>query len=489
MWLLRVVSLLVLLVLRWSASVLAFNFSYGVPTQCDSFDISWSGGRGPYSLLIIPFFNAPQNISLPDSAFDESSGNGSFSIQLVLNATQQFILTMSDATGFATGGISSVLTVDPSSNGTSCNTTKHSPDFTFQLNSALQQCRTFTFEGYEDAIQPVRILGLIPLGQAFELDPPQGPTSFDWLASVTSGTSITFIMSDSEGRTGGSSDLRIVGDSDDSSCISATSPHSTLDASSMDASSIQTGVPSATETVRAKAGSNAGAITGAVLGGVAFIALVLLSLIFCSRRQRGEGASPNTRYSQDAIVGPGGSSRVSRARSSFIPSRMRRAPVSLDLLPPSARSLHQSSFNPQSDDYIPSPFIMPSSVSTTNGHSAQLPSGVYIHGANRRSASRSDVGGPLSPVSALTNSNTQGQEHTRHPSLPNSATSGAAASSNKASLGGIARGTPRFVLHTDLDDANTTIDNNEVVELPPQYSDRRVSSIKEDQGRFYATNI
>ena len=51
--------------------------------------------------------------------------------------------------------------------------------------------------------------GLIPLGEAFELDPPSGPTSFDWTANVANGTSLAFLMTDAKGRQGGSSSLLV----------------------------------------------------------------------------------------------------------------------------------------------------------------------------------------------------------------------------------------------------------------------------------------
>lgn len=86
------------------------------------------------------FFDAPINVSLPDSAFDDSANAGLYSMQLSLEAQQRFLLTMSDATGFATGGTSEVLTVGSSVSGASCDTTGASPEFTFELPSALQQC-------------------------------------------------------------------------------------------------------------------------------------------------------------------------------------------------------------------------------------------------------------------------------------------------------------------------------------------------------------
>lgn len=76
--------------------------------------------------------------NVPDSAF--SNGAGSFSTQLQLAQEQQFLVTMSDATGFATGGISPVLSVEAATGGAACNTTDPGPAFVFSDDDALQQC-------------------------------------------------------------------------------------------------------------------------------------------------------------------------------------------------------------------------------------------------------------------------------------------------------------------------------------------------------------
>jgi hypothetical protein len=51
----------------------------------------------------------------------------------------EFLLTMSDALGFNTGGTTTLLTVGPPVANNSCNT-KLKQDFYFQLPSALKQC-------------------------------------------------------------------------------------------------------------------------------------------------------------------------------------------------------------------------------------------------------------------------------------------------------------------------------------------------------------
>lgn len=69
---------------------------------------------------------------------------------------------MSDATGVGTGGTSGVLTA---ASGSGCNTTDPGTPFTYSLDRSLQQCRPYTWSNYANAVQPVTITGLIPLGK------------------------------------------------------------------------------------------------------------------------------------------------------------------------------------------------------------------------------------------------------------------------------------------------------------------------------------
>lgn len=173
-----------LVLLTFPSLAISFTFTYSPPTSCDNLNISWSGRsfiallvsfqhvhlflwfRGqrpvlatyhsckrPYIWLsysqapadlhfnLSQFFYVPQNISIPDSAYDESTGSGSFLLQLELPPGRKFLLTMSDSQGFESGGTSDILTVGSSISNDNCNLTEPIPDFLFQANSALQQCR------------------------------------------------------------------------------------------------------------------------------------------------------------------------------------------------------------------------------------------------------------------------------------------------------------------------------------------------------------
>jgi hypothetical protein len=96
--------------------------------------------------LYLQVYQPLYNISVPSSAFRD--GEGSYSIsQFPLANGVQFLLTMSDATGFGSGGTSTVLTVGVPIANNNCNTAVPSPDFYFSPSSSLQQCRYLNLAG------------------------------------------------------------------------------------------------------------------------------------------------------------------------------------------------------------------------------------------------------------------------------------------------------------------------------------------------------
>jgi len=81
--------------------------------------------------------------------------------------------------------------------------------------------RTYVFNGYDQAVQPVTITvspnlsikpgtltnlyslqAYIPGGTSFQFNPPTGPSTYNWQAGVKAGTSVVFAMMDSQGRNG-----------------------------------------------------------------------------------------------------------------------------------------------------------------------------------------------------------------------------------------------------------------------------------------------
>jgi hypothetical protein len=265
----------------------AFSFSAGPATQCDGLSLSWTGGQAPFQLLMTSVSgDSPRNVSIPATA------QGSFSIQLPFPEGHRILLTMSDATGFGSGGTTNILTVGASVSGSTCDTTDPGVAYTFQLNTVLQQCRPYTFSGYSGATQPVTIMALIPRGQSTVLHPPVESTTFDWLANVEAGTSMIFVMVDSQGRQGGSSDVETVGFTNDRTCLNGSSPSSTpalIPTSTPKLVPTSSLKPTVASTTRSKhsnsAGSSTGVIAGAVTGAlVALAAFVTLGLFFIKRR-------------------------------------------------------------------------------------------------------------------------------------------------------------------------------------------------------------
>ncbi|KAI0068453.1 hypothetical protein BV25DRAFT_582861 [Artomyces pyxidatus] len=174
---------------------------------------------------------------------------------------------MSDATGFASGGISEVLTVGAAASGANCNATVPSPDWQYDLNTALQQCRPYTFGPYTDPVQPVTVYGLVPGGNLLTLPLPN--------------------------RTGGASDLYTVGLSDDATCLNGQSPSSTVQPTSSTAapvtgsatsSSSPTALPSASRNI------SYGTVAAVIIGGLIGLAAIGGLVVFLMRQRKKESS-------------------------------------------------------------------------------------------------------------------------------------------------------------------------------------------------------
>ncbi|ESK97898.1 hypothetical protein Moror_17180 [Moniliophthora roreri MCA 2997] len=360
----------------------------------------WSkGATPPYYALLTPVFGTPRNISIPDSSV--TNGHGSFSMRLPFEKGQRIVITMSDATGFGSGGSTELLTVG-SSQGGSCNVSDPGVAFDYELNTALQQCRVFTFGNYDKAIQPVTIMGIIPGGDSFVLRPAEGSTSYDWIANVWNGTSIIFVMVDAQFRPGGSSDVKIVGASDDTSCIGSNSPSSTMvpTATGTSPGATSTGSTSPPPASNGQVSTQIGAIAGTVLGALVFLAVFITMGLFFLQRKK------NKKPGQIGWDAPQYSNSDPFASSPDLPT-------------------------------IDSPF--------TND--------------------------PFNPVSPSDQTYISDIEPFTAPSAgPSTMTS----AQRKAAMAGVAPQKPsRFIVHTDAEDVPPEPEEEEVVELPPQYTERR----------------
>jgi len=269
-------------------NVRAFNFTTSTPRQCEDLQVSWTGGQPPFTLAILPLGSSQAIYSLNSSTF--SNGVGSFRTQLALPKDEQFVAVMSDATGFASGGTSALLTVQAPTTTINCNVTLVRPDFFFTLDNAVQQCRPFTFSEYSNATQPVTIYGVVPGGTAVVLNAPTG-AQFVWDAAVPAGTPIVFFMNDSLNRTGGVSNIYVSGTTGDSSCLNSGSASVTSAGTSSTAST-----PSGSASSQPSSGSTK--LSTAALAGIAACGVVALiglaTLVLCLRRRnRGNPKLPS----------------------------------------------------------------------------------------------------------------------------------------------------------------------------------------------------
>ncbi|KAF9481016.1 hypothetical protein BDN70DRAFT_931251 [Pholiota conissans] len=510
-------------------SVSAFSFSFQQnPTQCDNLALTWTGGTPPFQLLIIPLFGTQRNVSIPSSAFN--NGQGSFSVQIPITKGQELVLTMSDATGFNSGGTTDILTVGASQGGT-CNTTDPGVAFSYQLNDALQQCRPFSFSGYSAATQPVTITGIIPAGNTFILTPPVGSNSFQWNANVARGTQMIFMMTDAQGRPGGVSDIEIVTSSDDATCLNANSPTTTKSPPSTPTTSksAQTGTTSSptssntstsspTATASAGNGISIAAIAGTVIGALLFLAVIVTLGLFFLRKKRDERGGGGG-------GGPGGYGRQSRVLDSRIDLTYDPAtapgPQQYGMPPMSDNAHRQYPYTPGAGAaYASNPFLdstpsiasghrpspsqfdassmytdaryaqsevdqyeMPTQYGYNAGGAYQPPprqqqSQLYPPSQNYSSGHPpppaidpftqqyptppSTDFNPLTPTTGQTSSNRQ------------STSTSTSAAQRKAAAAGVTPYKPsRFIVHTDVEDVLPPTAEEEVIELPPQYTERR----------------
>ncbi|KAF8640811.1 hypothetical protein AX17_000460 [Amanita inopinata Kibby_2008] len=209
---------------------------------------------------------------------------------------------MSDATGLFAGGTSDLLTVGASKDRQVCNLTDPGTDFFFSLNSDLAQCRPYPFTHYAGAILPITIMVHVPGGESFILHPPPAD-SFTWIANLTAGTPVAFSVFDSQNRIGGTSDMNIVQITNDTSCLSSSTPSTSMPS------------PSATRTTL-PASLIKGLAVGITIGILGILGFLSLVGFFCYKRSRLRG--PHLRPSPsgvDLTYDPGDAPLSSNARS------------------------------------------------------------------------------------------------------------------------------------------------------------------------------
>jgi hypothetical protein len=327
------------------ASRATFTFSITQPIQCGPLNVSWTGGTGPYNLLLVPFgILNPEIRIIVDTNYTADITSDSF--PMTYPAQSQFLAMMSDATGVGSGGTSIITTVAASDDKSCLSTTPTSPKFFLYLTpSNLTQCASEQVGWSTDAVGQVSVYGLIPGGQSFQLPIPATGTSYTWNTDVRAGSSVMLVAGDSQGRgTGGSSDLLTV-QNGDAGCINSLSPSSTL-------------------------GSPAGSVTGSPLpnpGGYVTSDNVLFhDLNILAHSSNNSGGGSGSKVDIGAIVGGVVGGVVGLAalglvilffyrRSQFHKSKLaRKNRVDVDLIPGEGR--------PSGEYYQPEPFLVPDST-------------------------------------------------------------------------------------------------------------------------------
>ncbi|KAF7347889.1 Methionine vitamin-b12 [Mycena venus] len=382
-----------------------------------------------FSEIISQIFGVPRNISISSTDVD-----GTFSTVMPLNASDQVVLTLSDSTGFGSGGSTQILKVGPST-GESCNLTAPALPFTFGPDTAPTQCQKYTFIDFAGATPPVTVIGVIPGGDSFVLNVPPTATQFDWTANVYNDTTIIFMMIDAQGRPGGSVRYTVAL-SGDSSCINDQSPSSTIPPSSGPTSSSSSPSPSSSSAPSTPS-SNVGAIAGSVLGALIFLAvLITLGLFFLRQRQE----------KKNARMAGGNEFRRSRPLN----------PSELDLTYDPQRNLNSS------------PFMSASGTPTTSTFN-QVPPAHYVP-HSRYLGSGPETENPFNSPAQSSSHNTHNTDVDPFMERESDATS---AGQRKSGMAGLTSYTPsRYIVHTDAED-DIAPNEDGVIELPPQYSASR----------------
>ncbi|KAL4069669.1 hypothetical protein V8B97DRAFT_609936 [Scleroderma yunnanense] len=400
--------------LSWSILVVeAFSVTVGTATQCSPLAISWSGGQGPFEVMVFPVFSVPIFYSVPSTAY--SGNKGSYTIsQLPLPQGTQFVLTMSDSTGFATGGTSDLITVGgPSSSN--CNTTSPSLPYFFSVSpSSPQQCASSTFFGYQGAVLPVTVWGIIPGGQSFVVQAGVSTANCSWTTDVPAGTSIIFSVIDADNRTGGTSGLEVV-QPGDSSCLNSNSPSSTPSvpqSSTPTAFTTTSASPSQTSSNTPSKISTA-TIIGVAAGGVVALAALAFLGLFLARKGRARSPMYSLATQRDMPL----------LHSDDDPNTPR---------------------HPRGLPYQDHVQAFPPPDSATSPPTSRFPQGTH---------SSLPTSSPSPPSTSVMASSGRGK--------------------------GMTVLTPaRYIVHTDAEDAGA-----EVIELPPQYSERQVPGPQSSQLR------
>jgi hypothetical protein len=297
-----VIPLLAVSFAFYSPLVSGFSFNINnTPQQCQNLSISitGSGGQAPYSALIVPFGASPlanntEVRKIVSKAFDGTS----LSFQLTYPENSQFVVVVSDSSGFGTGGTSVAAQVQTGSSDSSCyGTTQVSPDFSFSIVPANQlvQCSPTRIWWDPTQVQGTpQFYGVIPGGQSFQVQ--EGTLSnvteeglgFNWTVPVRVGTTVMVVGGDNRGiGTAGSVTQSVQAGTAgvNNTCLNDSSPSST--AGNPAGGSYPTNSQSSSNSGGSSGKSSTGGIIGGAIGGaIILLSALLVAFYFLLRRRR-----------------------------------------------------------------------------------------------------------------------------------------------------------------------------------------------------------
>ena len=271
-----------------------------------------------------------------------------------------------------------------------------------------------------------------------------------------------FSMTDAQGNQGGSSDIKVVGVSDDSSCLDNSSPSSTSGPPSITASTPSSSNPSpgpSAPLIAPSHGISIATIAGTVIASLLFLAVIITLGLFFLRKKL-------SRSSRNVRRLPG--TLESEIDLSFDP---RQAPVVTPYnVPQSYDRPYPSNANPSLDT---NPFQDPPSHPLSR---YQLP--LQDHPGTFQSPSQNYPLVSGHPPLTLTDSSAPSLSRTESEPVPPQSMPSSSTPQRKAAMAGVKTYQPsRFIVHTDADDDLPRPNDDGVIELPPQYSERRILGV------------
>lgn len=321
---------------------------------------------------------------------------------------------------------------------------------------------------------------MVPGGTSFILNAGPSDTSFTWRADVASGTTLLFYMQDAQGRQGGSTQITQVLQSDDTSCLDARSPASVSNGPSITATSTPHNNSQPSE------GLGTGAIAGIIVAAIVGMIVVGVLIWFCVRPRDG-GLRRRYRQEVDLVEGDKSDPRASLAlQASFTPYDLYHPPQSYPVTTQagSTRSPSTDRFSkgaqyaqgsPASVDFAHPPnsamtsHFSPSARPDSSAYTrySAYGGGAYAYGriSGYEPGAASSTGGI---VTAGNLEDSVGSSRSGSDPVPSAA-------QRKAAQAGMSAPSPtrRIILHTDIEDELPPPQEEEVIELPPQYSERR----------------